>query len=305
MRPVIEWNPAVGDPSEAIVFGFDQQLSIDGSTNCLTHTDVLELGRSGEEAEVHGRDSGRAPGFKPWIILEQRKQERWNRADREVTLPGKHSQRPRVVVADHHQSEARNLWRSSVPMWIGTKLEDAWRTLHQTIGSCAHWEWVFLRGDPTARIEAPHDRQLEVRNESRVRLAKHEPKALWIEDLDALDPAIRVRVPALELGIDDPSKGCRDILGVERATVTEAKPLLQTDFVLDGAQSHDRLGEVWDHLERSRVDGDQGGKEKPRDPKAVGIADEPRVELLGVSREDDYEHLGIALGFVGAPCADH
>ncbi len=300
-----EWNPTVGDPSQPIVLGFDQQLSVDGGPDRLTHSDVSKLGRSGVEAEVHRRDTRRAWRFEARVVPEHRKQQWGNGADREIALPCKHSERARVVVADHHQSKAGNPWSAPVPVGIRPKLEDTRRTPHQTIGSGAHWEWVLFRGDPMVRVDASNDRQLEVRQKGRVRLAQHESQGVRIDYLDALDPPISMRVPALELGIDDAAEGGRDILRIEWPTITKAKFLSQSNFVLGRARRHDRFRKVGNHLERSRVDGHQGGEEQSRDAEAVGIGNKPGIQLLGISRKDDYEGFGIAGDFLGATHADH
>jgi len=95
-----------------------------------------------------------------------------------------------------------------------------------------------------------------------VRLAEDEPEGLRVEDLDVLNPPIGMRVPTLELGVDDAAEGGRHVLRIERATVTEPKAPLKANFVLGRAQRHDRFGEIGDDLERSRVDGDEGGEQK-------------------------------------------
>ena len=165
--------------------------------------------------------------------------------------------------------------------------------------------WLFWSGDSPEGILASDDGKLEVREKRGVRLAKDEQDGPRVGDLHLGDPSVVLGVAALELRVDDPFEGGDDVPGVERTAVAEAQAVAETHLELRRAQRVHRLGEIGDHFQGSRVDRHQRAEKQPRDAKAVRVADEARVELLGVPREHDDQGVRVVRGRPTAAKADH
>lgn len=118
-----------------------------------------------------------------------------------------------------------------------------------------------------------------------MRLAEDEYDRSSIGHLHLGDPSIRVRVAAAEIGVHDPFKRCDHVFRIQWAAVAEAQTVSEADLESRRTRRGDRLCKVWDHIERPRVDRDERAEQKSRHAQAIGIAHEPRVELLRISRE--------------------
>ena len=122
---------------------------------------------------------------------------------------------------------------------------------------------------------------------------------------DRLDARVGSGVPAAEPFVDDALVGGDDVLGVEDRAVGKAEPLAESHAILE-IDHFERLGQVADDLEGAWIDGEERGEHQAAHLESVGIADEARVELLGVAGQDDrHGGFGRGLGLRGARCAQN
>ena len=191
-----------------------------------------------------------------------------------------------------------------MPVGIRAKLEDTGVASNEPVRARADGKRIALCCDAPPRVLAPDNRELEVREKRGVGLVQHELDRLRVGDPHLRNSSVSVRVPASKRWIDHPLEGGNDIVGVEHAAVAKAQAASKLDDELGWALGFHGFGEVRNHLEGARVDRDQGREEQTGDAEAVGVADEPRVELLGVAREHHHQSIRVALGRGRAAEAD-
>ena len=162
-----------------------------------SHADVCELGRVGLKAEVERRNARGTPRLESLVVLEQGKQQGRNRGDGQVALPGKHAQRPCVVVADHDHAHVRIDRRSAVPVGVVAKLQNPRRPGDQAVRAGSDGQGLFWGGDSPEGIFASDDRELEVREKRGVWLTEDEQDGPRVGDLHLGDPSVVLGVAAL------------------------------------------------------------------------------------------------------------
>lgn len=305
MGPVPRRDPTVSDASQTLVFGFDQEPPVDGMSDRAAHPHVSELRGLGLKAEIHRGNSCGTTRLETRVLFEHRQKQRGNRAHGQVPLPREHPESPRVVVADHHQLEARVLGLATMPVGIGEKLHDPRIASDQSVRSRAHRKRIVGGCDLSVCVSASHDRKLQIGEERRMRLVQHEENRSRAGHLHPRDPAVVARVAAPEVGIDHAAKRLEHVLDGQRRAVAEPETSSQRDLVLRRAVRDDRLGEVRHDLQGVWIDGDERREDQPGYSQPVRISDEPRIELLGVPWKHDHQRVGIGLGGASTGRADH
>ena len=98
-----------------------------------------------------------------------------------------------------------------MPVRVGAQLENSRLASNEPVRSRTDRKRVLGRRDASQRIFTPNDRELEVREESRVGFVEDEEDRARVGYPHLGDPSIGVRVAAAELRIHDASKGGDDI----------------------------------------------------------------------------------------------